>query len=412
MKDKILIIDIKKTEITSVENISRNLVKSYQLLKNKDYDIEHFVLDDLSRTAPALNNYNPFFDSIVKNPPQLVAFTHSYVVRTYFFKILIQLLNKEKTTLIFHIYGDFLRQAFKYTEVEKRLLNFRIHFISPSRSYLNLLSTLFKEKRDIKVIEFAVDYKKFFYTNKQRQDIRKKIGIEENDFLFIYTGRISSQKNVHHLWSIIEKLQITNPKLLIIGPFCDFENATFGTSLILGSSFADCENSFTNKNIIFLSHQNTQEINNYYSASDMFISASLFHDEDFGCAPIEASFSGLPLVLTGWGGYLDIGKSLKRFANILPVYFDQTRSRYVIEIPNDFKFHKLTNIERKELSELAIQTYSIEAISKKIYNLVQTSANHFSGFNKNMQLLSPNKKNEITSDDYNSLYENFWKENE
>jgi glycosyltransferase involved in cell wall biosynthesis len=131
-----------------------------------------------------------------------------------------------------------------------------------------------------------------------------------------------------------------------------------------------------------------------------------------GCAPIEASFSGLPLVLTGWGGYLDIGKSLKRFANILPVYFDQSRSRYIIEIPNDFKFHKLTNIERKELSELAIQTYSIEAISKKIYNLVQTSTNHFSGFNKNMQLLSPNKKNEISSDDYNSLYENFWKENE
>jgi hypothetical protein len=283
MKDKILIIDIKKTEITSVENISRNLVKSYQLLKNKDYDIEHFVLDDLSRTAPALNNYNPFFDSIVKNPPQLVAFTHSYIVRTYFFKILIQLLNKEKTTLIFHIYGDFLRQAFKYTEVEKRLLNFRIHFISPSRSYLNLLSTLFKDKRDIKVIEFAVDYKNFFYTNKQRQDIRKKNRNRGKmiSFLYILVG-FQVKKNVHHLWSIIEKLQITNPKLLIIGSFCDFENATFGTSLILGSSFADCENFFTNKNIIFLSHQNTQEINNYYSASDMFISASLFHDEDFG----------------------------------------------------------------------------------------------------------------------------------
>jgi len=55
--------------------------------------------------------------------------------------------------------------------------------------------------------------------------------------------------------------------------------------------------------IRILGNLDRNELSGLYCAADSFISFSLYHDEDFGMAPAEALATGLPALLSDWGGY-------------------------------------------------------------------------------------------------------------
>lgn len=56
------------------------------------------------------------------------------------------------------------------------------------------------------------------------------------------------------------------------------------------------------KRIFFKGSVPHKDLNLFYNAADLFVSLSLHHDEDFGMSVAEAMATGLPCVLTDWGG--------------------------------------------------------------------------------------------------------------
>lgn len=62
----------------------------------------------------------------------------------------------------------------------------------------------------------------------------------------------------------------------------------------------------------FIPHSDLRFLQQAYNGSDVFVSLSLYHDEDFGYSPLEALSCGTPVVCTNWGGYRDFKKSLDK----------------------------------------------------------------------------------------------------
>lgn len=88
-----------------------------------------------------------------------------------------------------------------------------------------------------------------------RKEIRKKLNVEENDFLIISGGKIDVRKNIHLLMDAVTNMNRRNVKLLI-----------FGT---IDNNMKDIINSKLNSNIKFIGWIEAKNVYDYYIASDL-----------------------------------------------------------------------------------------------------------------------------------------------
>lgn len=138
------------------------------------------------------------------------------------------------------------------------------------------------ENKDFKVLNNAIDSKKFIYNEDIRKEMRKKLGLEDS-FVVGHVGRFHPQKNHKFLINIFSKIKErkNNAKLLLIGRG-ELENAI--KKQVKELNLQD--------DVIFLG--NRKDINDLYQCMDVFLFPSLF--EGLGIVAIEAQASGTPIV--------------------------------------------------------------------------------------------------------------------
>ena len=409
MKKKILIVSIKKNELASVEQICQNLINCYSNLSSDNFEIDFFELSDLSKNAPTKEDFSTFFSNIISNPPTHLAFVQSYIIRTHFFKLLLFILDKSKTSILFHVYGDLIRQSSRFIEVEKILFGFKLCFISPSTTYTKLLESFLLEPKCISTIPFPCDDNLFKFDKQTRDEFRRHLNLSNQELVFIYTGRLTNQKNVIRLWDLLKLMKIKSEyKLVIVGPITDFENPTFGKNDLPGEYFQKIQTFLNNKNILYHPFVPPHTLASFYCASDIFISASTFHDEDFGCSPVEAAFCGLPLLLTKWGGFKDISYKLPNQSLLFPVNFKEDISEFEISVDNLNYNISLNELERNQLSILAKSFYSTKVVASQIISNLNLPLNKFNGFSEKFKNINYDKSFEISSKNYKDLYQTFW----
>lgn len=140
----------------------------------------------------------------------------------------------------------------------------------------------------------GVDLLKYNINKRQiwRDEIRTKLGIEQDDIVFGYVGRITKDKGANELLAAFRK--VTKRKkayLLMIGTF-DNENT-------INSKLRDWAKK--SPYVIFIDW--TDVVEKYYSAMDVF--CSLSYREGFGLVVIEAAAMGLPAIVTDVPGQID-----------------------------------------------------------------------------------------------------------
>jgi len=132
------------------------------------------------------------------------------------------------------------------------------------------------------------------------------------------------------------------------------------------------------KNIIFLGHVPNDEINGIYCASDLLFSPSLYHDEDYGMSVAESLMTGLPCLITDWGGYSSFHQ-LKLKTDLIPVKLDykgfDLSSEKVQTSLAQFSQETPTAPERKADADLAKTKLSIESIANLIHESVLKEGN-------------------------------------
>lgn len=124
---------------------------------------------------------------------------------------------------------------------------------------------------------------------------RKKIKILENDFVFIFVGRLVKDKGINELVEAFFRLQsnYSNIKLLLVGPFeNDLDPLNNETLKIIKES----------DNIIAVGFQN--DVRSYFAIADALVFPS--YREGFPNVVMQAGAMGLPSIVTDVNGSNEI----------------------------------------------------------------------------------------------------------
>ena len=128
------------------------------------------------------------------------------------------------------------------------------------------------ERKELNVINNAIDLKKFEFNENRREDLRKELGIKEDVLVIGHVGRFMKQKNHEFLIDVFEKAikQDDNIYLILVGQ---------GPLEDKIKEMAK-EKGIENK-ILFLGQRN--DVNKLYQAMDIFVLPSLYEGLRNGC---------------------------------------------------------------------------------------------------------------------------------
>ena len=152
------------------------------------------------------------------------------------------------------------------------------------------------EKKRVKTVMNGVDSSVFSPNGQERNKLKKRLGIEDGEFLLMTSGTISKEKG-HHL--AVEALNTllkrdNNLKLMIVG------EGDYSISL---SRLIDRFG--LKSNVILTGFVPNEFISNYYNAADIYLIPTL-RAEGLPFALIEAMSIGLPIIASKMGGIPNI----------------------------------------------------------------------------------------------------------
>lgn len=160
--------------------------------------------------------------------------------------------------------------------------------VVPTKKAYELFKKKYRVDRNVYIVPTGIDVEKFYIENNKNLNIelkRRSLGIEKDDFVILFVGRIASEKNIELLLSSMKYLTGVSPqiKLLIVGDGPDL------------SQYQEyCKKNKIENNVIFTGKVAWNEIVNYYLISNIFATAS--HTETQGLTVIEAMAASLPVV--------------------------------------------------------------------------------------------------------------------
>ncbi len=150
------------------------------------------------------------------------------------------------------------------------------------------------------IIPLGVHSGDFIFADGEREAARRALGIDEDEIVLLYVGRLSFHAKAHHVPMLLaaeEAARGHNIVLLQAGWFANDkvetifrnEGAEFGPSV----------------RRLFVDGRKPMELRMAWAAGDVFTSLADNFQETFGLAPLEAMAAGLPVVVSDWDGYKD-----------------------------------------------------------------------------------------------------------
>lgn len=374
-----LIIKDEPSSWKSCQLITSNLHKTYENVL-KDFDLKVYKVPE------NLNTFSAFqvAKEIKKDSIELIIWLDHKPNAAIFMGALdiiykdIILENRPK--ILIYLFGDFVLDCLAWRSAEKAISNFNIHFIAASEKQKKLVESffIFSNTESISVMPFPVDNEKFYYDNSShlRKTFREKFNIADDDLVFLYTGRVSYQKNIEALVKVFStslNLFPMKAHLLIAGDWDDILVPYSGKVGQLGSYFSQFNlttKKYLNTQIQFLGNIDEGLLLSAYNAADLFVSFSTYNDEDYGMSVAEALCCGLPCLLSNWGGFNTFGNKFSD-VELLPINFDNFRPminlaysrKKMIDLSHMLKNK---NINKQVRSQDAAAALSIKGLSSKL----------------------------------------------
>ena len=200
----------------------------------------------------------------------------------------------------------------------------------------------------IKIINNAIDLEKFKFNKEKRDEIRKKLKIDENIILIGHIGRFVTQKNHEFLIDvfneIIKKRKQENfdSKLILIG------QGNLKENIIEKIKYLGLQDY-----VIFTGQ--TTNVSDYYNAMDIFVLPSLY--EGLPVVGIEAQANGLLCEFS-----TDMTKETKVLNTTKFISLKETAKKWAEIILEDYK-----NFKRKNsFDEMTKKNFNIKEEAKKL----------------------------------------------
>lgn len=190
----------------------------------------------------------------------------------------------------------------------------------------------------------------------EKNNLRKNLDISEEDFVYIFIGRLSRDKGINELVSAFIDLKSPNLKLLLIGPIeTDLKPLNSETFTEINS----------NKNIILAGFQ--KDVRPFLAISNALILPS--YREGFPNAVLQAGAMNLPCVVTDINGSNEIIIHQQN-GLIVPAKDSKNLSRAMYDLSSDKQlYHHLKNNSRPNVDLKYKQSIVWDALLKEYQNL-------------------------------------------
>lgn len=415
----------------SCQSITRNLILVYRyLLKDElcvwDYD-ESQSFYEVSLLAKRIKDSG--FEQVVwvdhhPHPQQLL-----------------KALDKEfsesspKPTLNFHLFGDFSLFASKWKNCSSILKNFPTRFLCASSNQADFIKSFLKEGKSVFVFPFPVDESSFSFSQEERMNWREKYKVGNNDKIVLYTGRLSIQKNVVEMIRVFSRVKSligeSDIRLFIAGPMDDLGLPFVGKRGLPGSFFRIWHKEWMlqkelveKKQLVYLGEQDSTELRSAYCGADLFCSLSTHNDEDYGMSVAEAACTGLPLILSQWGGFSDfvnLQREMDIYSSLVSVDLDSgPRPLPSWGIAQKKMFSVLNQIpielERRDTCAKAVQRkLGVLVLAERLKEVYKEESAVFKGFNEDFSKFCsafearPEAPFANIKGEYNDLYKKSYK---
>lgn len=131
--------------------------------------------------------------------------------------------------------------------------------------------------------------------DKEKIRLKKQLGLERDDFIAIYCGRLIKEKGILELVKAVKMIDNPNIKLVIVGSINFANNGKDDYTDKLNEELVD-----TNR-IILTGYIDNSELYRYYNIADIMVIPSIW-EEAAGLVCIEGMISGKPIITTDAGG--------------------------------------------------------------------------------------------------------------
>jgi len=236
-----------------------------------------------------------------------------------------------------------------------RFANSSDTIIVPTESIKDILKSWGVKNDNIAVIPSGVE--EDFFQNSDRNQVRKKFGISEDETLLFSNSRLTEEKNVEFLFRSVIKNLKNNPKIkfLIIGD---------GYLLPKLKNLVGTEN--LSDRIIFAGLVPYETIKNFYAAADIFVYAST--SETQGMILTEAMYAGLPIVAVDATGSKDLMEN-----NVSGFLVDEDEMQFSSFVSKLIKDKELRNKFSRRAAKIAREKYTGEICANKMIGVYQNT---------------------------------------
>lgn len=386
----------------SCQTITKNLKSTYDLFvssaNQKSFNYHDSITAfEMLNAARGIVDFEPDYIVIIDHKP------HPQKIIDFIFQTYAEKKIKRLPEIIIHIFGDFTLYSKDWLKIEKTLKNFPVKFICASDSQQALVAKFLKNKKTgLYKCPFPVDTEDFSFNPELRNKYRKTLGLKDNQTLFVYTGRMSLQKQVIELmldFATYLKVSNSDAFLYFAGEFDDLGNPFKGLYSNEGLFYyrfsklhASLEDDIQAR-IRYVGNLTTNELKPLYSAADTFISLSVHNDEDYGMSPAEALATGLPCILTDWAGYRSFKREEDNQCFLIKTSLSEDKITYARDELMDALLTVRQNeaINRKnrfELQKTNVQYLSIASNKSILENIIKTKVSKFSGFSPLLKSLA------------------------
>ena len=195
------------------------------------------------------------------------------------------------------------------------------------------------------------------FSEDQKSSLKQYLGIKSSDFVFIFVGRIVSDKGINELISAFSEIQEikTDLKLLLVGPYEQELDPLKEETLNQING---------NKSIIALGYQN--EVRPYFAISDCLVFPS--YREGFPNVVMQAGAMGLPCIVSDINGCNEIIEDTKN-GYIIPVRDKEAVKETLIRIlENKEEYSKMQQNAREMIVSRFDQKIMWESILQEYRN--------------------------------------------
>ncbi len=274
---------------------------------------------------------------------------------------------------------------------KRKLLDFveKITYACATKVYPNsfglydiILENKYTTKDKLKVIgkgsSNGIDTSHFdpkLFSEEQKQELKNSLGIQPDDFVYVFVGRLVKDKGINELVSAFKELGIGNtlipsPQSLVPNPQSPIPNpqlllvGTFERELdpLLPETLKEIE---TNPNIISVGFQ--KDVRPYFAISDCLVFPS--YREGFPNVVLQAGAMGLPSIVSDINGCNEIVENGYN-GFIIPVQNqEKLHEKMLFLLQNSEKRTEIANNSRKKIVENYERNYIWSEILKEYKNL-------------------------------------------